>query len=217
MPFARKKAYKKRNPVNKPWYKKKYNAMELASKAAAGVWYLKGLVNSEKKFHNLEITSTSFDSGGTIVPLTSIAQGDTELTRDGISVFVRSLQLRGVILMDTASPSVTVRCMIVIDKSTNPGTPVAADVLQTISSAQAPFSPINNDNKTRFQVLYSTLATLSDTNNNALPIKFYRELRHHVKYNGATATAHAKGQLLLVLVSDHADTVSEPVFRAFLA
>ena len=65
-----------------PWYRRKYNAVQLATKALRGIRYVRGLVNSEM-FHYQKSGTSSLFSGGTILPVTDIAIGDTAVTRTG--------------------------------------------------------------------------------------------------------------------------------------
>lgn len=118
MPGYRKSYKVSRKPKkNLPWYKKRYNALELATKAAKGVWYLKGLVNAEKKFFDQSTVSNTVTWNGLIIPLTNVTQGDTEQNRDGNSIFLRSIDFRMIAYLRGAATSDTLRVICFIDRN----------------------------------------------------------------------------------------------------
>lgn len=206
MPVANKnRRYKQRRSLRKPdpWYRKKYNAMELASKAAQGVWYLKGLVNSELKVHSASVNQ-NIDYNGILDNLTLIAQGDTETTRDGNSIFLRYVNIKGRVAYSSSINPSTVRLMVLIDTSQDPATTTVSDVVaaSTTGTVFAPIAPLNkNSGVGRFKILYSKLFTVSEYR----PTQAYEinlDLRHHVKYDGATATSLKKGSVYFLQISD---------------
>lgn len=188
-----------------PWYKKKYNAMQIASKALSGVNYIRGLVNSELKFHDVE-SSTTFSNSGAMINLTEIAGGSGDAQRNGNSIFVRYITLRGIMAANTNASYNTCRMIVFIDKDTSGTTPTASDVLATTTTGFVPIAPLNDTNRARYKVLTSKLVLLSPSDYNE-PFKSYMNIRHHVRYNSATATDTDKGQIYCLFVSDQ-DTLT---------
>ena len=194
--YRRKRRYSRRS---QPWYRKKYSAMEIADKAYRGMKYLKSVVNVEKKIQDTSI-STSPTSSGYVTPLTQILQGDGINNRDGNSVKVTYLGLRGNF---TANDAHTLTRMIVFRDNQQIGdtTPSVSDVLQSAD----PNSFLNQNTLGRFKVLLDRRYQNTDAGNNkGIAFKHDLSLQHHVRYNGAAATDVQKGGLYILLVSDDA-------------
>lgn len=203
----KRKTNKARKPkYAQPWYKKKYNAMELASKAASGVWHLKGLINSEKKIHQV-LNSNSATYSGILETLSAVAQGDTEITRDGNSIYARYLNIRGSIMRsDSSTQQTNVRLMVILDNSVNPSSSTVSDVLaqSTVGTLYAPYGPLNRDTgRNRFKVLYTSLFAM-DATDAVHPFKLNVEMRHHCKFTGSGSTDYKSGVIYLLCISDEA-------------
>lgn len=85
---------RRRNYRSSPWYKKKYSVAQIATKAAAGVRYLSGLVNSERFKHDLFGNLSNVTNTGAMLHLTGIAVGNEDSERTGNSIFVRHVTSR---------------------------------------------------------------------------------------------------------------------------
>ncbi|AUM61883.1 capsid [uncultured virus] len=183
-----------------PWYRRKYNAVQLASKALRGLSYVKGLVNSEM-FHNTFSATTYPNHLGDIIPLTNIAIGDTAVTRTGNSLFVRSIAMNMNCSQNASALDNTfIRMILFID------TQQVSDTTPTISNILATTGPnalVNLDSAGRYKFLKTWEFALS-TQNPAKVIKYYKNIRHHVRYNGPNATDIQKGGLYLAFVSSQA-------------
>lgn len=204
-------SYKQRSRRNRrrrstPWYRKKFDALDIARTAAKGVWYLKGLVNSEMKTHTYSAQS-SIDYNGTLTALTAIAQGDTAITRDGNSIFMRYINMRGCIDIASVTSTLSMRIMLVQDTSTNPASRVTSDVLDSsvMGTVYAPYASMNKNESGRFKVLYSKLFTVGPYNQ-AQAITISKKIRLHAKYDGALSTDHKVGNIYLVMVSNTVTT-----------
>lgn len=217
MAFYRRR-YRKRNFRRRraavPWYKRKYNAMQLAAKAAKGVWYLKGLVNSEKFKHDISTSGVVADSGG-LSGLVSISQGDGDGQRTGNSIFVRNISIKGSVDYNPASATIQkVRVMLIIDKQqVGDSPPSPSDVLDTTASVNAPFSMLNDQTVGRFTVLKSRMYMLS-SERPSVPINWNLNMRHHVRYNGSASSDIQKGGIYLLYISNVSATY--PTFYRFV-
>ena len=195
MPY--KKNYRRRRRRT-PWYNRKYSTYELADKAAKGVWYLKGLVNSEMNTAISSNNSQSITSTGYTSHLTGVATGDDNNQRTGMSIFARSLFGRLSFVHNSAGNAVQhIRVMIVKDKQQVSDTnPAIGDLLNSID----PWSPLDTDDKGRFQVLYDRFISVT-TEKPSINLKVLRKMRQHIRYNGGATTDIQKNGLYLMMVS----------------
>lgn len=205
-----------RRKTSKPWYKRKYNALQLAQKAASGVMYLKGLVNAEKKFHDVSVNA-AVSWNGSINHITAIAGGSGENQRNGNSIFARYVSLRGVVNSDPAAAVSTVRMLVIIDKDSDSGTPTFNEILGGAGTIFAPFANINDDNRRRFKVLTTKLMTFSNAGQQSIPFKAYIPLKHHVRWNSSTSTDIDKGHVYVVFVSTVATNTPSMVLQSRVA
>nr|WCR62243.1 MAG: capsid protein [ssDNA virus sp.] len=186
-----------------PWYKKKYSVAQIAVKAAKGVRYLSGLVNSEKFKFDVNGT-TNLNSFGTVIPLTSIPIGNSDEDRTGNSIFVRHITNRLSFSLDPAHTGLFQRCRVMLFIDTqqySDTTPTVGAVLETVGVSAAYMSLLNTGSVGRFRILKSTYVTLNaDKPTRTLDWDF--NLRHHVRYNGPLGSDIQKGGLYLLAISD---------------
>lgn len=192
----RRRQFRKRGRKT-PWYNRKYNAMQLASAAWRGVRYVKGLVNSEMYYHTLLTTVNPLNTGS-IIPLSDIAVGDTSFTRTGNSIFARSLTFNINASQNPSSVKNTFVRMILFQDNQQIGdtAPTQSDILESSS----PLSLLKTGTAGRFKIMKTWEYTLS-TQNPAKVIKYYKNFRHHIRYNGVEATDIQKGGLYLLVNS----------------
>lgn len=112
----------------------------------------------EKKSYVNEYPVSFSDWNGGVASLTDIAQGDTDTTRDGDALFLKSLYLRGMIRAgeEYNNSDLQVRFMVFqwFERGVNP-TP--GDILASFSSLSNRlriFAPYSHDNRFRFNVLF---------------------------------------------------------------
>lgn len=186
-----------------PWYKRKYNAMQLASKAAKGVYYLKGLVNSEM-LHNQGLSSTTVNTTGAVIPMCSIGQGDTTSGRTGNSILIRNIMLRFAIKQNAAAETTYYRLMLFCDtQQEGDTTPTVTDVLESNNY----LSPLSTGQSGRFKVLWSTITSTSNASTTAKVIDKYFKVYNHVRYNGTASTdIQRNGYYFLMLSSESTNT-----------
>jgi len=179
-----------------------------AYKAYQGVRYLKGLVNAE--LHKSDQVASAFSvtqSGVIVQQLSQIAQGDTDSTRTGNSIFCRSTDMRGILRINGMGVASIVRIMMFIDlQQVDDTVPTVTQVLDTASVN----SPLNNATVGRFSVLYDRKYTLTAVRNPIIPVRIYRKMRHHIRFNGANATDYQKGCIWVLVITDDA---ANPTFE----
>lgn len=192
----RRRQFRKRGRKT-PWFRRKYNAMQLASAAWRGVRYVKGLVNSEMYYHTLLGTQNPLNVGS-IISLSEIAVGDTSFTRTGNSIFARSLTFNINASQHPSSIRNTFVRMILFQDNQQIGdtAPTQSDILESSS----PLSLLKTGTAGRFKIMKTWEFTLS-TQNPAKVIKYYKNFRHHIRYNGVEPTDIQKGGLYLLVNS----------------
>lgn len=218
MPYRRKyrkkfRSRRKRTGGYMPYIKGAYSAYTLARRAMAGIWKLKGLVNSE--MHKLDMTaSNSVDTTGVADPMCKVAVGDTYDTRTGNSIYVRSLNIKGDISYNTSFTGPQfVRLAVVQDTQqigdTNPTT---GDIYEGTGA----FCHLNPNTVGRFKVLYNQCYSVDQYN----PARVYDiniPLRHHVRYNGSLNTDIQRGALYFVQMSTASTNTPVVSYRARLS
>ena len=192
-----KKRYKK---MASKWYNKKYSVGEIAVRALRGVNYMKTLINSEMKQYELTSTANVVDYTGTILQLSNIAQGDTTSTREGRSILMNYLNIRGVITR--VSSSSILRMIVFQDTQQNGVVPSTDQVLSTVGDGYAPFSGLEPSFAGRFKILSSNTISLSDQN----PLPLFKIFKKHVSHVKWQTTADGgnpmKGHIYMLLVSN---------------
>lgn len=202
----KRRTYRKR--PSKPWYKKKYSALEMAGKALTGVNYIRGLINVEKHYKTTSETAATinYGTGNNVKDLTAIAQGDEYYNRNGNSLLAKSVFVRGYCRANDTSGQNVVRIMIVKDKMNQSGTPPTyGDMFSGAGTANAPLGSLRKDNgaNVRFQILWSRMIMLNSNGRDMVPWKKYINLGNtHIKYTGSSDSDQYKNQIYLVHVSD---------------
>jgi len=201
---AYKRPYKKSYKRKTPWYNKRYNALQLATQAAKGVWYLKGLVNSEMLHHDRTETNVSISSTGSILNLVAIGQGDTAASnRTGNSILMRNHLTRIRFTKSSAATTTIVRYMIFQDtQQVGDTSPAVTDVLDTADVD----SPLNLAASGRFKVLCNKTISLH-SNYPIFHKETYKSLYSHIRYNGTTSSDIQKNGLYMLVIADQATNV----------
>lgn len=198
------KGYRKRNKGSKstPWYDQKYSATDAARYALSQVWRLKGLVNSEMLKQDIQYSESSTNAG-VVDPLTEIAQGDSSSTRTGNSIYVRSVNVKGLWNWNSAGDAnQTVRCVVIQDTQQIGDTrPAWTDVFAHATVV----SHLNPNTVGRFKILYNQVFDLN-TQNPRRHFEINLAMRHHVRFNGANSTDIQRGGLYMLHLSTQAST-----------
>lgn len=146
--------------------------------------------NQELKFFAVENGVTAVDFSGTIYDLSGIAQGDTDVTRDGDEIMPKSLNIRGSMVI---ADSTNVMRFIVF-RWLQSTTPVVTDILGVgVGSLFGPYAPYNVDSRQKFNVLYDKIQELGSTSQQvALINKFLPLAQKSVQYSAGTTTGTNK-------------------------
>ncbi len=189
--------YKRRYRRRKPWYSRKYSAMELAGKAVAGVKYLKGLVNVEFKRHDLSGAVVA-SSTATLTQLSLIAQGDTALLRDGNSIRLKSLLFKYCLTQHATAVNTFTR--VIAFRWDDDTAPLESNIL----ASEAIESSLNIDLSHKYHILFDQMNVQSDVSTTARYRSIYKKINIKAKYDGAASTDGQTGQVWLLTLSNEA-------------
>lgn len=202
-----------------PAVRKRYNVYAPAVKQlTSDIMYLKGLINSEPKYHIVQSTN-NFNYNGIIVPLSNIVQGDGEVNRDGNMVLPRYLSIN-MLFGGTESASAPVVVRMILFRYWGESTGVAgsvtpAEVLSSIGSQFAPFTHLNDDNtgskgdrQRRIEVFKSKLVNCDQINQQDTVRKFNivmnggNKAKEHIKWNSSTTAEPVSGGIYVLFISN---------------
>lgn len=161
----------------------------------------------EKKYHLQAGAGVNYDYNGNIVSLSSVAQGDTDTTRDGDSLYIRSIRLMG----DITVADSTNLYRVIVFQWLDDTTPVASDVLSStyLGTANACNASYHHDQRKKFRIMFDKRYVLDSTDNTRLLIdtKQLRPFVRKIQYTAATTTGTNK--IWGLFVSD-SSAVSHP-------
>ncbi|MEO5351396.1 MAG: hypothetical protein H7836_17405, partial [Magnetococcus sp. YQC-3] len=205
------KSFAKKYPKTHRFLKGAGSALKVAHQAYSMARVVASIVNSERKYFD---SSVAWDTNTTasVTCLTSMAQGDTNVTRNGNSIALKSLQIHGYWQGDTGVPSEQVRIMIVRDNDNLGGTaPVITDVLEGSGVLQLR----NKNTPKRFTMLYDKIF-VGSTDSPVKKFDYFKKFRmmkdkngnptKSVKclFDGTTANDYTRGHIFLIAVGNTA-------------
>lgn len=169
----------------------------------------------ELKAIDVDPTTTTITSTGTLVLLNGAAQGTDFTNRIGRKIKMTSLFIRAFIYPeDDITLESLLRVSIVYDSDANGAAPAITDILKSAS----PIALMNLNNRDRFEVLMDKQYMIGKTNNtatqaltngnNLFDFKEYITLDHDTIFGGTGATiADIKtGSIYLMMISSTAGT-----------
>ena len=194
MPYRRR--YRRRRFRRK---KRASSAWAMAKKAWGYAKWIKTLLNVEKK-HSIVSGNASITNNGSIVLLSSFAQGLDISDRSGNSMKAHSLACRWTVKQSTAATQTSVRLVIFIDKQQIQDTdPAVTDVLQSAAVT----SGLNLGFLGRFHILYDRVISFSDSGSEVLNLKYFKRFKNqHLRWNGANASDKQKNHVYFMFISD---------------
>jgi len=190
-------------------YKKPYrkNKMSVAKKANAAYHMarkLKDQVGGIEYKHVDLISAFAPDNDGDLVILNSIAQGDSDNTRDGDKIKMQNLTIRFDVIGNAVTPDL-VRLIIFHDKQNVIAT--VADYLQGVSEISSVLQPKNYDQRFRSKTLYDRTFTVSPDGPRIRHVTKVIKLNISTQYQGGTTTA-LTGSLKFIVLAIPAVAVS---------
>nr|WOE49731.1 MAG: putative capsid protein [Cynopterus sphinx circular DNA virus 3] len=199
MAYAR-KTYKKANKRKaSPWYNKRYSAKDLALQALQQAKMLRGIINSEK---HVQDTNHVSNAQNFIFRLVNITQGSNSDNRQGNSILLKSIYIRGQIEINPVVTGNTRYTLAIVrdEQQIADTTPSLGDIWQDATDSE---SMLNKTTAGRFKVIWRTTRYLTPSSGGkpvALIDKFVK-LNNHIRFNGTTAADLQKGGYYLCLLT----------------
>ncbi len=171
----------------------------------------------QEKKHRLEYsTGSSAHSTGQIIDLLDLSQGDTNYTRDGDELMLKSLKFRFHLLRESGSTlGDSVRMILFQWKPDNAqDVPTIGQILE--DSTNVPYlSPIDTHHKDKFNVLMDRLTLLSPLGTTNERKSFWKTVNmkrviKRVRYNPGASTG--KNLVYLMLIGTQSSAGAEETF-----
>jgi len=162
---------------------------------------------------------TTVNATGTITKWSTIAQGDTQLTRDGIEIQFKKLDLRYNMYVSAAAANITNAFRIIVfqwkpDDSASP--PGVSSIIDT-SFTQPVFSPLNRDTNHLYRVMYDKMHSVYNAGNGSVGVHRMitnKRCAKTIKY--ATGVNTGENQIYVLVISDAAVQVPSWSYGAYL-
>lgn len=184
-----------------------YRAFALAKKLA-------DKVNVEYKHDDNTQSGAEVNYNGAIGYLNNMAQGDTDVTRDGDSIKCQRLVLRGWFL-GNATVAQTCRLIIFWDQAESAGTTVNSVLDSTYTgSVLAPLSPKEHDFRFQTRFLYDSGPVNVPTQANNRGIHEFNlniPINLHTQFAGASTTIKS-GALKYLIIGTNAPSTNNATF-----
>lgn len=160
---------------------------------------------AEKKYVAFNSSAAGIDTGGLILRFTEVPQGDTDVTRDGDQLTIRSLQFNYVLTLADTTNVMRVILFQWFD-STQSVQPIPSNILIDTAIGRAVASPYSHDYRYQFKILYDKTHVLDSNTpviNRRVFLKRFPFKHKKIQYVGASSTNHNNGLFALV-ISDSA-------------
>lgn len=185
------------------------NALKVAHQAYSMAKVVASIVNSEKKYIDNTI-GWNTDTTPQVDCISTVATGDTNITRNGNSIALKSIELKGQIYFDGNNGSESVRVILVRDNDNDSGTaPTFTDVFESagIMTLRNKLTP------SKYTILYDKTFNC-DTSKRNVNIMYYKKINMKkdkkgnptvsVKalFDGSTAADYTKGHIFLMQIGN---------------
>lgn len=197
--------YQKYRRRRRRQYRKRPMRRQIYGAAASQLWkdvkLLKDIVNVEYKRVELASGATYPSSSGELLDWSQIAQGDSAGQREGNSVKLQRLVVRGTVLKNASATNT--RCRIIVFHDKDDTVSAVTDVLDgtAVATVNAPMATKNYDNRFKTKILYDKMMLL-DTYNISRTFKINIPLNFHAMYDSTGATDHSKGVLRCIMITN---------------
>lgn len=206
----RKKTYK---PAKGGYLRKAGSAINIAQKAYRMAVGIASIINSEKKHYDGGHSGT-ITNAWTVAPLSEFAVGDTDITRDGNSVALKTLQVDQKIAWNSAGDAdQLLRVMLIRCNDNMDGT--QPDMTEVLDSSQYQILAHRNmDFGSKFTVLHDKVFSRDSTKQALIPATYFKKFFNkkdykgdktvatHLKWMGASATDTTTGHIYVCAISN---------------
>jgi hypothetical protein len=138
---------------------------------------------------------------GAIVAITDIPQGDTEQTRDGNQVFVKSLHLKLWVKKNVNATHSALRYLIVKDTRNAGAAPTLAEIFEG-SANVLDFLEVNDASRGRFKVIRSGMINQDDVSKGSFYEDWYIKQNQKITFDGSSGSDYANNTYWGIFVSD---------------
>lgn len=178
------------------------------AKAVQGIL---SVINSEDKYHD-QTTVFSLGSGvaGNISRQTGIAQGDSDIQRNGNKILLYDMQVKYSMTINLSATQTQCKLLVICDKEFDGTAPTSAQMFNSTS----PLCFLNKDNSKRFTVIREIMVNLDTQGQPSAMGRFYVKLPFHVFYDGATAGDSDGKENQIYLVFLHSEATNFPLCTA---
>lgn len=162
---------------------------------------------SETKYHDRQF-ALGADFNGAVIDLSSIGQGDTDVTRDGDKILPVTLEVGFNVVGETYSGIVR----LIIFRWIKDSIPVPGDIMDSLGGSYATISPYQHDLRKNFQVLKDKTYTVSNNGGTELRSDQYilKMAKKTIEYYQGGVTA--KNKIYALMVGDRALATSPGMF-----
>ena len=183
-----------------------YDALKIATYAASQL-------NVEKKHTDSAASITPNDIGLTFYLMNGIALGDGNENRDGSSLRMQSLHVKGHIKLSGSASSTILRVLVILDKAPDGAPPSSSEILDD-QDVNGMYNTEQMGNK--YVILKDMLYTVSDGGNNNEVFKIYLKRTNKVRYdgNGAAIGDVSQNAVWLAFISDEATNTPTVTWRS---
>ncbi len=211
----RKKRYRKR-PSSGGYLRTAGNVMQVAQTALTTAYAVKRLINVEFKNKFSQITATAIPTTAIRTTLFSLAQGDTNITRDGNQVRWKSIYLKYFLTQNVSASNTQVRVILVYDGKSTGTQPTLSQILQDSTVSDNLISPVNFNLTKRFVFLYDRMHTLSTGGPSTESGKFYKKIDMKCQYNGSAGTIADLDDKNIELVFIGSEATNTPIVTSMV-
>lgn len=163
-------------------------------------------VRHEKKYFQNYAAGTR-DWSGVIHSVSDVAQGDSDVNRDGDSLYIKSLQIRYSIAVADTYNLVRLICFQWLDDDT----PIPSDILSAtyLGTAVAPLAPFHHDQRAKYRILYDSQPMALNGTSNLVEVrtvmlknrgKLGKKMVNQIRYTAGLTTGSNK--LYILEISD---------------
>lgn len=193
-----------------------WGAGAVSTLARAIVPYIKAN-NAEAKYFDQSATVNPTFPNASIVVMSNMAQGLTDITRIGNSIKAKDLKVKYTFTPSyTSLPYNNTRVMIIIDKMQ--GGVAAPVITQILEDSTNYLSPLNKDFTDRFVLLRDNYYTINQGGNAPLQHELFLKLDYHIRYlsSGAAVADQGPGAIYFVVINREATNVNTTSFYSRL-
>ncbi len=201
---------------NKMKWSTRRQAAETAKIALHMAIATRGLLNVEFKLLDIFATNAVANDTPSVRQLSNSIQGDTNASRNGNQIKLKSLYLQGSMQFNSSATASSFRILLVQDKQTNGAQYNTTDILQDITTQDNIVSPYNTDGKYRFRVLYDKKFTLSSSGKQIQLFKKYCKLDMHIRYDGNAGTIADLSSNSISMIYYSSEATNAPLFTYYI-